>query len=216
MLLRYPFGGKGSPEGIQAVLQLAATVGPSGEAPIITTGFQKYCDDNLGTDCNGFVGNFILHEVHGKHWSDVEAEGEIGPQTRIDDLVRKASGVTRNEVGEINFADFNILAQVNDNGDIVPGGKPPHGHITISEPGMVHRMMPIWGRWVDCPACPDGTGVPGVWIVESTGGHGLAKSWYHIFAHPKASTNIRWKGVFRMHRGVKNKMWNCRVKALIA
>src|SRR5262245_10447077 len=76
-VLRLPFGGKGTPEGIQAVLQLAATVGPSGEPALVTPGnFQKYCDDNLGTDCNGFVGNFLRHERGGAHWADVEGKSE--------------------------------------------------------------------------------------------------------------------------------------------
>lgn len=215
-LLRFPFGGKGSPEGVQAVLQIAASVGPGGGDPLLTPSeFQKYCDDYLGTDCNGFVGNFLRQEMLGKHWSSVEAKGEIGPQELMNELIKKAPGVIRSEIGEISHNDLNLLVEVDRNGKTIPGGSTGVGHTAISEPGQAHRLFPIRGMWVDCPSCPEGIGVPGIWVIESTGGNGLSRSWYHIFDHPKASRSAKWRGVFSIHRGVKNKMLDFRVKALI-
>ena len=53
MLIRYPFAGKGSPEGIQAALQLAATDGPGESAIVSPANLQGYCDDLLATGLSG-------------------------------------------------------------------------------------------------------------------------------------------------------------------
>src|SRR5262249_2808855 len=58
-----PFIGKGSPEECQLVLQLAVLVGGVSPARL-----QKWADDNLGLDCNGFVGNYLFHDLMGNDW----------------------------------------------------------------------------------------------------------------------------------------------------
>src|SRR5262245_52625418 len=52
-----PYYGKGSPEDCQITLQIAVMLGESSKGQL-----QKYCDDYLGLDCNGFVGNYLWHE----------------------------------------------------------------------------------------------------------------------------------------------------------
>jgi hypothetical protein len=47
------FYGKGSPDQIDTAIWLASRYGR-----VTRTNIQKWCDDNLGLDCNGFVGNF--------------------------------------------------------------------------------------------------------------------------------------------------------------
>jgi hypothetical protein len=56
-----PFYGKGSPEEVQVVLQLAVRFGL-----VKREGLEKYCkDDHIGLDCSGFVGNYIWHVLLG-------------------------------------------------------------------------------------------------------------------------------------------------------
>ncbi len=51
--------GKGTPEIIALALRLAEAFGlVAGNAAAM----QKYCDDYIGLDCNGFVGNYLLQE----------------------------------------------------------------------------------------------------------------------------------------------------------
>src|SRR5688572_1970528 len=76
MLIRYPFAGKGSPEGIQAILQLASMDGPGAPALVSPDNFQQYCDELLGVDCNGFVGSFLRHEHQGVPWSDLKPRSD--------------------------------------------------------------------------------------------------------------------------------------------
>jgi hypothetical protein len=58
--------------------------------------------------------------------------------SHIDDLMRKAPGVDRKAVSEINIADFNILAGINDHGRSYRVANRPDGHITISEQTWSH------------------------------------------------------------------------------
>ena len=49
-----PFYGKGSPEDCQLAAQLAVLVKRTSKEQL-----PRYCDKNMGLDCNGFVGNYV-------------------------------------------------------------------------------------------------------------------------------------------------------------
>src|SRR5262249_52388753 len=88
-LFRFPFAGKGSPEQVQATIQLlyrfrqnkstveqfAGGVGPQKEYNFI------------GLDCNGFVGNYLQRVAWKKYeWWNQNNEHDPGPDTTIKDL----------------------------------------------------------------------------------------------------------------------------------
>lgn len=84
--LARPFIGKGSPWEIYDVLWLASRYG------LINAGSaQKYCDTNLGTDCNGFVGNFwgIDPENPPKYY-------DLNPRKKLNDILVGDAIVTFN------------------------------------------------------------------------------------------------------------------------
>lgn len=213
MLIRYPFAGKGSPEGIQAALQLAATDGP-GEKAIVSAGkLQEVCDQLLGVDCNGFVGSFLRfgHQAT-PWWSLAPTANTVSPNDLISNIWNKVPGVERKAPAEVDPNDLNLLVLVDSAGKVIPGGKPPHGHIAISEPGR--SMSTAWTS-ADLKV-PRGTLVPAISVVESTaarqknGANGLATSWYHYVSHPRLGK----LGVFLVHRGLNGKTMAVRIKAL--
>jgi hypothetical protein len=54
-MVQRTFVGKGSPQDIATTLKFCARFGMVGTA---TSDLQKYCDDYIGLDCSGFVGNY--------------------------------------------------------------------------------------------------------------------------------------------------------------
>jgi hypothetical protein len=213
MLIRYPFAGKGSPEGIQAVLQLACTDGPGAPALVSPDNLQRYCDELLGVDCNGFVGSFLRHEHQGVPWSDLTPRDDaVSPNNLISDIWSKAPGTVRTSAAEVDANDTHLLVLVDAAGEVIPGGKPPHGHIMISQPG--ESMTTSWTK--GNLGVASGTQVPAICVTESTGAkksdgtNGLARSWYHYVDDPR----LKNKGVLLVDRGVNGTTMRVKIKAL--
>jgi hypothetical protein len=211
-LLRYPYAGKGSPEAIQVVLQLAAADGP-GAPPIVTPDkFQAYCNTWLGVDCNGFVGNYLRHEYQGVDWWDLETtQGKIAPNALISDIWKLAPGVERKTAADINGDELNLLVLVDSAGKVIPGGHAPHGHIAISEPGDSASADDLAVKL----GAKAGVSISSICILESTGAidaadskRGLARSYYGYVDQP------RMPGVMHMHRGLNKSLLNFRVKGM--
>lgn len=109
------FTGKGSPEGIAAVLTTLADYsgqfirrykgagGPtkkivdwlSDDSLAWDETLQNVCDTFLGLDCNGFAGNWL---------KKCDYTLRIGPNTRIQDILA-ARKVARTSIDEIEYAD---------------------------------------------------------------------------------------------------------------
>lgn len=214
-LIRYCYVGKGSPEGIQIALQLAASDGPGGKALIDPNDMQKYCDEFFGLDCNGFVGNYLRDGVQGRLWWDAPVNNDktgISPDDLIPDIWNKAIGIERTSAAAINPADLNLLVLVDDKGEIVRGGdvnKP--GHIMISQPGESTST-----QWTKTNLGVQGQAVPAIRVAESTGarqhdgGNGLSDTWYHYVEDPR----LKHKGVFLVDRGLGNQTMRVRIKAM--
>ena len=210
MLLRYPYGGKGSPEGIQALLQLAAVDLPGSPPAIKPADFQAYCDKWLGLDCNGLVGNYLRHVYQGIDWWDIKTTKGVDPNTDIQVIWNAFDGVERTAASAIDFRDLNLLVMVDDTTNkIKPGGpgKPP-GHIMISQPHEVE-----YDTGLKVLGVPDDQQVPGLIVLESTKAtdvadnkNGVAKSAYAYVDKAKA------KGVFRVRRGLNNGRIGVRIK----
>ena len=212
LLLRYPYAGKGSPEGIQVLLQLASMDGP-GAPPIVTPEkFQAYCDKWLGLDCNGFVGNYLRHEYQAIPWWDTEiTTGSVAPDSLITSIWDLAPGLERRLASGIDGNDLNLMVMVDAAGRIIPGGTGGFGHILISDPGDFSRADDLAARM----GLAANTAVPAVSVFESTaavdsadGKSGLAQSFYAYVDQPKQP------GVMHVHRGLNNSFFNVRVKGL--
>lgn len=173
-MARYVFSGKGSPEACQIVLQLA------GQWGLAADGLQKYADQALGLDCNGFVGNYLWHEKRGNPWNDLGVGNrDLGPDAFIDELCR-GKGLTKWD--EIRASQMYVLGMLDSSGQVVRGGPaakegdpaPRSGHLVITEPGRLRPAMTVMGKAVP----------PAIRVVESTHSHtpGLWESWYSFVA----------------------------------
>lgn len=144
-----PFYGKGSPEDCQLVLQLVARFGliqrPKGDSlPALEQRLQRWCDDNLGLDCNGFVGNYLNRVVLENDWQLNPDKTQPGPSTDIQTIFRWAAGPTEagavDDLKKIDPSHLHILVRVDGNGHVMPGGPNSEaGHIAITEPGQFMR-----------------------------------------------------------------------------
>jgi hypothetical protein len=209
-LLRYPYAGKGSPDGIQALLQLGSVELPGSPAAISPANFQAYCDKWLGLDCNGLVGNFLRHIYHDIDWWDVTAtKSKVSPNNLITDIWDGFDGEVRATADEVDFNNLNLLVMVNAAGKIIPGGGGGPGHIMISQPREIEFDVGL----KKLLGVPDDQEVPGIQVLESTAAkdsadnkNGLAKSIY-AYADYKPQ-----KGVMRVRRGLNGAPLNVRIK----
>jgi hypothetical protein len=121
--------GKGSPEEAAITLQLAD------KFDLLKGGdLQTYCDTYLGLDCNGFVGNYLVHGLRGGAW-DAEPPGtDYLANKQIDAIANAGAPVAT--VDDLVPASMYMVALVGDNGRVVPGGGMPAGHIFITNIGI--------------------------------------------------------------------------------
>jgi len=103
------FTGKGSPENIAQALRLALAFELVTEA-----GLQKYCDDYIGLDCNGYVGNYLVKEgctIVGPS-TPANAYAFVKEQYRVSTLadVRYQSVLTWKNTGHVAIVDYNFGA----------------------------------------------------------------------------------------------------------
>jgi hypothetical protein len=206
-----PFYGKGCPEEVQVVLQLAVRYGVFPKEQI-----QIYCDNgNIGLDCNGFVGNYLRHVWQGLPW-DVDARTkaqkreEFDANTMIKSIMSfsgKTSPVKTIEDIESQPLAIYLLALSSERGRILdhvknPDGSIAHGHIMITQPATF-RKVPSF-----IAADKTYTDVWSICVLESTGGKGLVASPYHILS-------VNRHGVFKVHRGSKNEMMSVKISRLL-
>lgn len=210
-LLSYPYVGKGSPEGVQALLQLASAELPGSPAMVKPANFQTYCDSWLGLDCNGLVGNYLRHVRGAIDWWDVTTtDSKVSPNNLITDIWNGFDGEVRASADEVDFNDLNLLVMVNKaTGKIIPGGSTGAGHIMISQPKEFEFELGL----KKLLGVPDTQEVPGILVLESTAAKdnadqesGLAKSFYAYVDQAKL------KGVMRVRRGLNGTALSVRIK----
>jgi hypothetical protein len=207
-LFARPFYGKGCPEDFQVVLQLAALT-----KHVSADRLQQYCDENMGLDCNGFVGNYLWHEASGNRWDLGAGKTGHGPSTLINELVKPPFIQT---MDQIRPGKLYVLGLVNHAGNVIPGGgvkgddgKAHAGHIIINDPGSFRfDAQPIPGIDV----CYEGESskapkaVKSFRVVESTGRTGLVESRYGLIKVEK--------GIFTVYRGCKKSLMRVRIAAV--
>ena len=185
-----PFWGKGSPEDCQVVLQLALLLN-------LTTAdnLQRWADENVGLDCNGFVGNYLFHVVLKKGWSVVDGADDPGPSKTIDKLFHFAAG--KDESGAVDDLDeldpqkTYMVVRTDQNGRVIPGPHPV-GHIALTEPRQYIGSFST----MNLARANDGMfGNPALRTVEAAGPvKGVGQNWM-VFVK-----SLKPKHVFQVNR----------------
>ena len=208
--LQFAFEGKGSPEDCQVGAQLAVLRKRTTRANL-----QRYCDDHMGLDCTGFVGNFLWYERGGKSWPDQMPKANEGPHALIDDLILKGTTPVAG-LGSIQPGALNVFGLVDGQNRVVPrDSKAAHAHIVISEPGRFTASSFVANSFGGLDPNLGIYGHPGLICVESTGPQkaiGLKDSWYALTEVLDKKTNKiqsvhghpTYK-IFRVYRGSKRK-----------
>lgn len=189
------FYGKGSPEDCQIVLQLALLVGRIKTAASL----QTWADNNLGLDCNGFVGNYLNHAVQGYDWRTRPKATEVDPSSKIDAYFSRWTTGAITDLSTIQSGIKHLIVRVEDNGKVIPqysGGKV--GHVAITEPNESMVQSVINDDKGDLDADAKKLGMDGKFALRTveSGGPitGVQKNWM-VFMRP-----TRVKGVFEVRR----------------
>ncbi|HVV94149.1 MAG TPA: hypothetical protein VHD15_12090 [Hyphomicrobiales bacterium] len=179
-----PFYGKGSPEEVQIVLQLAVRYGlfPRGQ-------IQTYCDNgNIGLDCNGFVGCYLRHVVEGMPWdTDAHTPQEVRTQFDANISIRALLDFNHRTQAVNSVIDVVqspgspfLLLMSDEKGRVLDhftdsDGNTSYGHVMISEPGSAHiahnPRIPKLGLKERAMRLK---------VVESAGSKGLSDSYYYV------------------------------------
>jgi hypothetical protein len=199
-----PFWGKGSPEDCQIAAQLAVLTKRTTKANL-----PRYCDQHMGIDCNGFVGNYFFHvrNPSGQSWRAVAKDKvDLGPTSTMDQFVRAGQPVK--DVSDINPANIHLFVEVDSALRVIPGGSGGAGHIVITEPNKYTPTSFVVNSFggLDLGYAAKGAyGHPALWAVESTGPQGaigLKESWYAIKKSVATRHQVN-RGIYEVFRGCK-------------
>ncbi len=192
-----PFWGKGSPEDCQIAAQLAVMMKRTTRENL-----PRYCDTHLGLDCSGFVGNYLVHEMN---------KTGLGPSSAMDKFV--AAGQPVKDIKAINPANIHVFVEVDDDLNVISGGKAGAGHIVITEPNKytpTSFVVNSFGGFDLGWANKGAYGHPALWAVESTGPQGaigLKESWYAIKRSVATRRQVN-RGIYEVFRGSKGENLN--------
>jgi hypothetical protein len=174
--LKSVYQGKGSPEFCQIVLQLAAHWKLSGSNQ---ASLQKYADEGLGLDCNGFAGNFIWHDLNQNDWTDHGLDAAEGPNSKIH--VYQGGNFPVTSWDDVTAGPY-LFLRTNESGAILDGAGDDIGHMALTEPQKFRPKNGPTPRGVD--------------VVESSASmNGLKESMYSL-----DSTSKKAKDVFFLRR----------------
>ena len=208
-----PFYGKGSPEEVQVVLQLAVRFGLFPAEKV-----QIYCSNgNIGLDCNGFVANYLRHVKQGKAWdtdarSKQEKKREFDGNTMIASIMKFGNQTMAvKTMAELQMRPFDVylLAMCDASGRMKDhvrndDGSISYGHIMITEPGTLRAgaAPPVAAR------AKAGATSMAMIVLESAGGVGLVESTYDFLGD-------NGKGVFEVLRGSKQERMHVLVSRVV-
>ena len=178
---RKAFFGKGSPEEAQITLQLAARFG------LLNGGdLQTYCNDYLGLDCNGFVGNYLVHGLREQDWQLAEPMGTDCLASKTVGEILRNNGAPVMDVDDLVPANTYLMGRVGASGRVIERVEGnAFAHIIITQPGIMSEWAYTDGDKV--------RQVPTMCAVESTGGAGLV-------AKPCKIVSVTPDGIFSIKR----------------
>jgi len=193
-----PFFGKGSPEEVQIALQLALRFKLATPERL-----QAWADANIGLDCNGYVGNYIIREILGNPWFIHPGGNKTpAPSAAISAIFEWAAGGNdSNALHEISQIDANVphlFARVDASGHVMPGGSIV-GHVGLTEPGMKMNQSFVSNSMggIDLKTAQQGPyGKFALRSVESAGqvsggAHvGLSQNWLIFIGKRKGFNNV--------------------------
>ncbi|MFN2532840.1 MAG: hypothetical protein ABR555_16235 [Pyrinomonadaceae bacterium] len=161
-----PLWGKGSPEEAQIALQLALRF----KVVNTTSELQQYCDDNVGLDCNGFVGNYLEHGYRGKPWDSDKVGADFVANQGVRDLMGKL-GPEVKSINDLEITETYVMGIVDPQTKQVinKGTFPNIAHTVVTTPLMFVGMF-------------DGKPSVTMQVVESTGFVGLTESTYFLLS----------------------------------
>lgn len=201
-----PFWGKGSPEDCQVVLQLASLLGLLGRQTL-----QDWADENVGLDCNGFVGNFLFRTRPFRPWTADPGNDGAGPSQTIDKLFELAAGKdgkgALTDLDDLDPTKTYMVVRTDQSGRVIPGPNPV-GHVALTEPGQFQAS------YTSMDLTRSGSGMignPALRTVESAGPtQGVGENWL-VFLKP-----LQPKGVFEVTRDNIRKVDRVRLAPLPA
>ncbi len=197
-----PFWGKGSPEDCQAAAQLAVVTKRTTKERL-----ARYCEQYMGIDCNGLVGNYFFHVRDEQPWlATARDKKDLGPTSSMDQFV--SAGQPVKDVSTINPANIHLFVEVDSSLRVIPGGKAGAGHIVMTEPNKYTPTSFVVNSFggLDLGYARKGAyGHPALWAVESTGPQGaigLKESWYAIKQSVATRHQVN-RGIYEVFRGSK-------------
>ncbi len=189
-MLYMPFIGKGAPEHCQLVLQLVKHYK-------LSTDIQNYANEQLGLDCNGFVGNFVWHVWLNKEWdkhgfTNTMKDGD-GPDMSVDVIfdMHKSNRVTA--WSEISPTQPCVLVRTDEKGKIITANSGAViGHVVLTDKDYaIQKATDVSDHF-------------GIRAVESTGSFsppGLTEGWYTCTEEKNVGSKTNPKTVFKIDRG---------------
>lgn len=141
-LFRFPFSGKGSPEQVQATIQLMFRFRQNKSTVEQFAGGEGAQDkyNFIGLDCNGFVGNYLQRLFWHKYdWLNQKNNVDPGPDTTIKDLFLDNTDplYALSDFNNANKSTY-LFVWCSPDGEIWDNGTGPlkAGHIMITDPGV--------------------------------------------------------------------------------
>src|SRR5262249_2128642 len=150
-----------TPEEAQITLQLAARF-----KLLDGCDLQAYCDKYLGLDCNGFVGNYLVHGLRKGDWRKAEPRGTDFLANKTVGVILRKNGTPIKDLDELMRANAHMMGLVGSSGQVierVEGNS--FAHIFITKADIKWDSSYREGCKV--------RDVPTMLAIESTGGVGL-------------------------------------------
>ncbi len=210
-----PFNGKGSPEEVQVLLQVAVKCGFLKKERV-----PAFCaSGDIGLDCCGFVSNYVWHAVMKKPWDVDTGKKDLAASNYIPAMMAAGRPVKTEEDLIQHSAQCLVFAKADETGKVIKNG--PGAHVMITEPNTLMRMhgtssvVTAKGRDNIQYKGQNYTGRvksisnTSIVVVESTGGgKGLVDSRYTVLSVNETT------GVFLMKRGCSQGTLSLRVATL--
>ena len=188
--------GKGSPEWLSFVLHCALQFKLSSPGQL-----DAYAADNLGIDCSGFVGNYILHGflgLDGFYGQSSKGMTSKGPSSLITQLVPPPYLKRLDQFAPASTYTLGMIAKDGH----MPAGNGDTGHVMVTVPNSNKPSPPMLGHVRTGPQSYT------VKVMESRGGGGLLPASDYTFV------SVDEQSIFKVYRGGSKSFMRVKVSKL--